>query len=83
VHCVNSSPGEINHLREVFARLEKGGFTLNRDKPHLAQREISILGHSLSAERIKVLLERVEMIKDFPAPRNLKAVRRFPGMGGF
>jgi hypothetical protein len=47
----------LNHVREVFARLEKAGFTLNRDKLHLAQREISFLGHSLSAKGIKVLPE--------------------------
>jgi hypothetical protein len=40
----------LDHLREVFARSEKAGFTLNRDKLHLAQREISFLEHSLSAE---------------------------------
>jgi hypothetical protein len=73
----------LTHLQEVLARLEKAGFTLNRDKIHLAQREISFLGHSLSAEGIRVLPERVEAINNFPPPRNLKAVRRFLGMAGF
>jgi hypothetical protein len=43
----------LNQLREIFVRLERAGFVLNRDKLHLVQREISFLGHSLSAERIK------------------------------
>jgi hypothetical protein len=30
----------LKHLREIFARVEKAGFTLNRDKLHLAQQEI-------------------------------------------
>jgi hypothetical protein len=62
----------LEHLREIFARLEKAGFTLNRDKLHLAQQEISFLGHSVSAQGIKVLGERVEAIRDFPPPKNLK-----------
>jgi hypothetical protein len=73
----------LTHLQEVLARLERAGFTLNRDKIHLAQKEISFLGHSFSAEGIRVLPERVEAINNFPPPRNLKAVRRFLGMAGF
>jgi hypothetical protein len=73
----------LGHLREVFHRLEKAGFTLNRDKVHLAQSEIKFLGHSLSADGIQILPERVEAIFQFPPPKNLKAVRRFLGMVGF
>jgi hypothetical protein len=70
-------------LKEVFRRLEKAGFTLNRNKVHLAQSEIKFSGHSLSAQGVKVLPERVEVIQQFPTPKNLKAVRRFLGMAGF
>jgi hypothetical protein len=73
----------LEHLREVFRRLETAGFTLNRDKVALAQAEIKFLGHSLSAEGIKILPERVDAITSFPPPRTLKAVRRFLGMVGF
>jgi hypothetical protein len=55
----------LGHLREVFDRLEKAGFTLNRDKVHLAQSEIKFLGHSLSADGIKILPERVERFLSF------------------
>ncbi|PNF31069.1 hypothetical protein B7P43_G17391, partial [Cryptotermes secundus] len=73
----------LDHLREVFARLQKAGFTLNKNKLRLAQREIPFLGHLLSAEGIRILPERVEAITSFPPPKNLKAVRRFLGMAGF
>jgi hypothetical protein len=73
----------LDHQKEVFRRLEKAGFTLNREKVHLAQTEIKFLGHLLSAEGIKILPERVEAILSFPPPKNLKAVRRFLGMVGF
>jgi hypothetical protein len=71
------------HLREVFRRLETAGITLNRNKVALAQREISFLRHSLSAEGIKILSDRVQAISRFPPPKTLKAVRRFLGMVGF
>jgi hypothetical protein len=73
----------LGHLKEVFQRLEKAGFTLNRDKVHLAQSEIKFLGHSLSADGVKILPERVGAISQFPPPKNLKAVRCFLGMVGF
>jgi transposase InsO family protein len=73
----------LEHLKEIFARLEKAGFTLNRDKLRLAQREIPFLGHIVSGEGVRILPGRVEAITAFPPPTNLKAVRRFLGMAGF
>ena len=73
----------MQHLKEVFTRLEKAGLTLNRDKLQLAKQEIPFLGHLISAQGIRILPERVEAIRTFPPPKNLKAVRRFLGMAGF
>lgn len=71
------------HLEEVFRRLEKAGFTLNRDKMQLMKPKIKFLGHSLSEAGVEVLPERIEALREFPPPNNLKAVRRFLGMIGF
>jgi hypothetical protein len=73
----------VGHLREVFRRLEKAEFTLNREKVRLAQSEIKFLGHTLSENGIQILPERVDAIAQFPPPKNLRAVRRFLGMAGF
>jgi hypothetical protein len=73
----------IEHLKQVFARLQKAGFTVNKDKLKLACREIPFLGHLVSAEGIRILPERVQAIQEFSVPKNLKAVRRFLGMAGF
>jgi hypothetical protein len=78
-----SMEGHLGHLKEVFGCFEKAGFTLNRDKVHLAQSEIKFLGHSLSEKGIQILPERVDTICKFPLPKNLKAVCRFLGMTGF
>jgi hypothetical protein len=48
----------LEHLERVFARLQKAGFTMNRDKLLLARKEIPFLGHLLSAERLRILPER-------------------------
>jgi hypothetical protein len=72
----------LGHLNEVFGRLQKAGFTLNRDKVHLAQAEIKFLGHSWSESGIKILRERIEAIVQFCPPKNFKAARHFLEMVG-
>jgi hypothetical protein len=71
------------HLRRVFQRLQDAGFTLNKDKVTLAASEIRYLGHYLSSRGIRVIPERVEAIKGFPPPHNLKTLRRFLGTANF
>ena len=79
------SPTVTEHkenLREVLNRLQTAGFTLNK-KVVLGASEIKYLGHYLSAREIRVIPERVEVIKQFPHPWNLRILRRFIGMVGF
>jgi hypothetical protein len=71
------------HFREVLNRLQTDGFTLNKEKVVLGASGIKYLGHYLSATGIRVIPDRVEVIKRFPRPRNLRSLRRFIGMVGF
>jgi len=71
------------HVRIVLDRLQKAGFTLNFDKVTIAATEIQYLGHLLSSRGISVLPDRVAVIRSYPRPHNLRALRRFLGMVGF
>jgi hypothetical protein len=71
------------HLWGVFLRLQEAGFTLNKDKITLAASEIRYLGHYLSSRGIRVIPERVEAIRAFPRPHNLRSLRRFLGTANF
>jgi hypothetical protein len=71
------------HVRIVLDRLQKAGFTLNFDKVTIAATEIQYLGHLLSSRGISVLPDRVAVIRSYPWPNNLRALRRFLGMLGF
>ena len=73
----------LTHVREVLARLQNAGFTLNPKKCTLAAREIKYLGHVLSASGIRVLPDRVTAIQQYPPPTNVKVLRRFINMVGF
>jgi hypothetical protein len=73
----------LEHLERAFTRLEKEGFTLNRHKLLMARREIPFLGHLLSAEGLRILPERIEVMAAFSPPKNPKALRRSLGMISF
>jgi hypothetical protein len=72
----------VQHLREVFTRLEKAGFTLNPEKLRLAQEQIPFLGHLVSSQGITILPERVEAIKSFPPPQEPEGGSLILGYGG-
>jgi hypothetical protein len=71
-----------SHVREVLRRLQNAGFNL---KPEVTfgTTEIKYLGHLISPRGISVLPFRVETIKRYPRPFNLRFLRRFLGMDGF
>ena len=73
----------MEHVRVVLQRLQEAGFTLNPDKMTIGASEVKYLGHSLSSRGVTVLPERVEAIKAYPRPTNLRILRRFIGMTEF
>jgi hypothetical protein len=72
-----------NYVREVLRRLQTAGITLNPEKVTIGATEITYLGHLLSAKGVKVLLDRIVAIQNYPRPTTLSALRRFLGMVGF
>jgi hypothetical protein len=83
VICSASVEEHASHLREVLGRLQRAGFTLNPDKVVLGAAEIKYLGHLVSSRGVKLLPDRVEAIRRFPRPTNLRTLRRFLRMAGF
>ena len=64
----------ISHLRQVFIRCRKYGISLNPAKSIFGVDEGKLLGHIISMDGVKVNLEKVEAIKKFPLPQNIKAL---------
>jgi hypothetical protein len=54
-----------------------------RSKFSFYQRKIHYLGHIISKEGIVVDLEKVQAIREWPAPRNVAEVRYFMGLAGY
>lgn len=73
----------LGHLKQVLERLRDAGLTVKPSKVVLAQKEISFLGHLVSAGGVKVDQSRTQAIYKFPVPRNKKQIARYVGMVNF
>ncbi|KAL6455474.1 hypothetical protein MHYP_G00361030 [Metynnis hypsauchen] len=73
----------LQHLEDVFCCLHDAGLTLNLKKCNLLKRELTFLGHVVSANGVRTEQSKVEAVKNFPVPRSMKEVQRFLGMAGW
>lgn len=71
------------HLRQLFTRLKEYGMSINPSKCIFGVEEVNFLGYNISAHGTKPLSVRIEAVKSFPAPKNVKELRRFLGMINF
>ena len=68
------------HLQEIFDRLEKANLKLKHSKCKFAQSEVKFLGHILSETGVRPNPQKLDIIKNYPAPKNVKQVRQFLGL---
>ncbi len=73
----------FQHLKQLFAKLEVSGLTLNLKKCSMLQKTITYLGHVVSEEGVRTEASKVKAVQDFPAPKNLKEVQRFLGLASW
>ena len=73
----------LDNLREVFQRLKEANLKLHPKKCSLFSPKVSFLGHQVSHEGISTDPEKVQAIKEWPQPRNVKEVRQFVGLASY
>ncbi|CAH2226313.1 jg18631 [Pararge aegeria aegeria] len=72
-----------NHLRQVFTRLREYGMVINVSKCVFGAPEVTFLGYHISESGTKPLDTKIQAIRDFPPPKDVRALRRFLGMANF
>ena len=73
----------LEHLRIIFQRLKEAGLKLKRSKCDVMKTQIQYLGHLISSNGIQPLPEKLESIKNMPAPWSTKEVKQFLGLAGY
>ncbi|MCO5595762.1 hypothetical protein L7F22_049810 [Adiantum nelumboides] len=67
------------HLKVIFQALRDNKLYVNQKKSEFFLQEIQYLGHIISKNGIRMDPAKLEVIKDWPNPRNLHEVRSFIG----
>ena len=76
----NTFENQILYLKQVFERLRQANLKLSPKKCHLFKHKVAFLGHIVSDEGISTNPEKVETVKSWPIPKNIKQVRGFLGL---
>ena len=75
-----SEEAHLHNLEGVLERLETAGIRLKREKCAFMLARVDYLGHSILAEGIQPVREKVRAILDAPQPQNISQLRSFLGM---
>ena len=70
----------IHRLRLVFNRIRAAGLKLKPTKCRFLRKEVAFLGHVVSADGIKTDPGKVEAVKTWPVPLNVKELQSFLGL---
>lgn len=73
----------VAHVKVVMAALRQANLLLKLAKCKFAQRRVAFLGHVIAEGCVETDPEKVRVMQDFPAPRNVAELRRFLGLAGY
>ncbi len=73
----------LTRIRELFTLLTSNGVKLNLSKCTFGLKEVTFLGHRISAEGSQPDPKNTEAVMKMKPPTNVREVRRFLGMCGF
>lgn len=77
---VASPEQHMQHLQEIFRRLQDTGLVINTSKCIFGASQVEFLGYQISALEIKPLPDKVKTILAYPKPKTIIELRRFLSM---
>ena len=81
--CSRSPEQHKAHLQQLFQHLQENGLVLSPTKCKFGVDAIDFLGHHISKEGVRSLAGKVEAIRAFPPPTNVKQMQEYLGMINF
>ncbi|GBM32085.1 Retrovirus-related Pol polyprotein from transposon 297 [Araneus ventricosus] len=70
----------LNNIRKVFQRLQKANLKLSPKKCRFFRKEVSYLGHIISADGVKTNPEKSKAVVEWPRPETVHDLRSFLGL---
>ncbi|KAK3105091.1 hypothetical protein FSP39_017124 [Pinctada imbricata] len=74
---------EIERLEMVLTRLSEANLKLKPSKCLLFQKQVSFLGHIVSADGIQTDPKKIEAVKNWPTPKTQRHVKSFLGLASY
>ncbi len=79
----NSFEEHIRDLISVFTIIANNGLKINLEKCNFFKQKVELLGHTLSIDGIAPISNKVNVISNWIAPKNLKQLQSFLGAIGY
>ena len=73
----------LHRLRLVFDRIRTAGLKLKLTKCQFLKKEVKFLGHVVSSQGIKTDPEKIETVKTWPIPLDVKELQSFLGLASY
>ena len=73
----------LENIRKVFARLRAAGLCLKPQKCSFVKREVTYLGYVVSSDGMSPDSAKVDAVKRFPQPLDLRTLRSFLGLASY
>ena len=83
INFSNSEEEHLAHIDQIFRRLEAADLKMKRSKYDFFKKHIHYLGHLISADGVRPLKDKLDTIRDMPAPRSSKEVKQFLSLAGY
>ena len=80
---IKTAEPHLKHIQIVLTRLKQAKLRLKKSKCLFFKQELHYLGHLLTINGIKLLLEMIKAISEMKLPNNQKGVTEFWGMVGY
>ena len=71
------------HLRQALQRLRAQRLYAKLSKSALCVHEVEFLGHYVGGDGLRVMEDKIEAVRDWPAPTNIAELRAFLGLAGY
>ncbi len=70
-------------VKRFFSRLDKAKLSLQPEKCEFLTTEVEYLGHLINENGIRPDPKKIEVVQNFPRPKNKKGIRSFLGFAGY
>jgi hypothetical protein len=84
VLVIGSTLEEHNrNLRKVLERIRQAGLRLKPKKCKFSQRSVTYVGHVVAADGVATDPQKLEAVRDYPVPVDVKSLRSFLGLASY